>query len=158
MTSPTQQKKRKTRHSSGSKVSDYLGGGKELLPSEVPTLRSALQKALLLQEEFMFQADGDRPNFSIREIMGEVVSAVFSQWHKANAKFVPPVTVEPKSLENRLVEAWEKVSLVARGRASKLIVNTWKDKLEKLLDITICRCDITLCTDSSSPCSGQLEP
>ena len=61
MTSPKPQKKRKTRHSSGSKVSEYLGGGKELLPSEVQTLRSALQKAHLIQEGFMFQDEGDRP-------------------------------------------------------------------------------------------------
>ena len=43
------------------------------------------------------------------------------------------------------------VSLVAR--APKLI-KTWEDKLDKLLDINICRCDIALCTD---PSSGQLE-
>ena len=158
MANPKPPKKRKTRHTSGSKMSEYLGGGKELLPSEVPTLRSALQKALLVQEEFMFLEEGDRPNLSIREIMGEVVTAVISQWLKANVKFVPPVTIEPKSLENRLVEAWDKVSLVARDKASKLVVKTWEDKLDKLLDITTCRCVITLCTDPSSPCSEQLEP
>ena len=152
MASPKPPKKRKTRYISGSKMSEYLGGGKELLPSEVPTLRSALQKALLIQEEFMFLEEGDRPNLSIREIMGEVVTAVISQWHKANVKFVPPVTIEPKSLENRLVETWDKVSLVARGKASKLVVRTWEDKFDKLLDITTCRCGITLCTDHSSSC------
>ena len=30
--------------------------------------------------------------------------------------------------------------------------------MDKLWDITICRCDITLCTDTSSPYSGQFEP
>ena len=39
---------KKTRNTSGSKLAEYLGTGKELLTSEVPTLRAALRQALLI--------------------------------------------------------------------------------------------------------------
>ena len=52
----------KTRHTSGSKMSEYLGPGKELLATEVPTLRAALRKALLIQEECMLREEIDRRN------------------------------------------------------------------------------------------------
>ena len=158
MTSQNPSKKRKTRHTSGTKRSEYLGGGKELLPSEVPSLRAALQKGLLVQEEFMFKDGGDRQNLTIRDTMQEVVGAIMKQWHKANVKFVPPVTINEKTLENKLIESWDKIGMIAKGKASKKLVSTWEEKLDRLVDITICRCEITLCSDPLSPCSGQLEP
>lgn len=158
MTSQNPSKKRKTRHTSGTKMSEYLGGGKELLASEVPSLRAALQKGLLVQEEFMFKDGGDRQNLTIRDTMQEVVGAIMKQWHKANVKFVPPVTINEKTLENKLIESWDKIGMIAKGKASKKLVSTWEEKLDRLVDITICRCEITLCSDPLSPCSGQLEP
>ena len=41
----------KTRHSSGTKISDFLGGGRELLESELPTVRCAMRATLHLQEQ-----------------------------------------------------------------------------------------------------------
>ena len=41
----------KTRHASGSKLHDFLGGPAECLQCEVPTLRNVLRKGLLLQEK-----------------------------------------------------------------------------------------------------------
>ena len=40
-----------TRHASGSKLWDFLGGPAEFLESEVPTLRDVMRKGLLLQEK-----------------------------------------------------------------------------------------------------------
>ena len=42
--------KGKTRHTLASNLSEYLGPGKELVPSQVPSLRAALQLALHLQD------------------------------------------------------------------------------------------------------------
>ena len=56
---------RKTRHSSGSKISEYIGVGQDFLPSEAPTLRGALRKILLLQEQHILEEDGDRRNLPL---------------------------------------------------------------------------------------------
>ena len=55
----------KTRHTSGSKMSEYRGPGKELLATDVPTLRAALRKALLIQEEFILREEVDRRNIDV---------------------------------------------------------------------------------------------
>ena len=36
----------KTRHKSGSHFKDFMGGAKEFLPGEAPTLRDVIQKGL----------------------------------------------------------------------------------------------------------------
>ena len=43
----------KTRNGSGTKLSEYPGGVKNFLISEIPTLRDVLRKGVLLQEENM---------------------------------------------------------------------------------------------------------
>ena len=67
---------------SSSKVSEYLGVGAEFLPSDVPTLRSALRKILLHQER---NAE-DKRNIPIFPLMTQVVDEVVSQWRKSNSK------------------------------------------------------------------------
>ena len=74
----------KTRKSSGSKISDYLGAGKDFLPSEVPTLRGALRKAILMQEELMIKEDMDRRLLPISDMMNLVADSVIAQWQKRN--------------------------------------------------------------------------
>ena len=64
--------KRKTRNDSGSKLTDYLGPGKEFLPTEVPTLRGVLRKALLIQEEHILDEVGDRRSLSVADLMIKV--------------------------------------------------------------------------------------
>ena len=155
MADPKPGKARKTRHTSGCHMSAYLGKGMELLHTEVPTLRSALQKALLVQEEFIIREEGDRRNLMVGEMMDQVVPCVMAQWHKANVKFAPPVIITEGSLKKRLIEAWSKVQVIARGKANKSLKETWEGKLDKLLDLTVCRCKIILCTDLSSPCQGN---
>ena len=41
----------KTRHSSGTKISDFLGGGRKLLESELPTVKCAMRAVLYLHEQ-----------------------------------------------------------------------------------------------------------
>ena len=64
----------KTRHKSSSELSKYLGGGKELLETEVPTLRAALRNALLIREE----RDGGMVDMG--EVMDLVVCDVIRLW------------------------------------------------------------------------------
>ena len=44
--------KPRTRHSSSCKLSDYIGGGKEFILSEVPTNRAMIQRGILLRENY----------------------------------------------------------------------------------------------------------
>ena len=117
--------KKKPRHSSGSSMSSYLGPGKELIQTEVPTLRAVLRKAILIQEEHMFQEGGDRRNLPVKEMIEQVVPFVIGQWHLANSKFIPPVIIENRFLKIKLVEAWEKIRMIALGKASKSVQENW---------------------------------
>ena len=81
--------KRKTRHTSGSKVSDYIGVGQDFLPSEVPTLRGALRKVLLLQEQHIVEDDGDRRNLPLVHLLAQVAECVLAQWKKATTSCHP---------------------------------------------------------------------
>ena len=47
--------KPKTRKQSGSKLSEFIGPGKELNPTEVPTARTALQRGLLIKEKWLIE-------------------------------------------------------------------------------------------------------
>ena len=86
-------------------------------------------------------------------MMSKAVSAVIAQWLKANHKFVPPVVIMEKSVTKRLVDSWGKVRDIAQGKITKKAsVQEWKSKLDKLFDITVCKCEIKLCSDSNSDC------
>ena len=144
--------KRKTRNASGSKLSDYLGTGKEFMLTEVPTLRGALRKALLIQETLIL---GDRRNLPVNDLMTEVATSVIKQWQISNNKLKPPVIVTNRALRLRLKTAWENVGRIARGKAEDSVKVKWDAKLDKLLDLTVCQCEIVLCTSSNSPCQGR---
>ena len=94
-------KAKKTRNSSGSKLSDYLGVGKEFIPTEVPTLRGAIRKVLFEQEKFVLQGDGDLRNLPLKDVMTLVAQDVLNQWLKANHQFTQPVVISKKSLVDR---------------------------------------------------------
>ena len=85
----------KTRNSSGSILSNYLGSGQELITSEVLTLRAALRKALLVQEEFVREQDGDKRSLPVKEIMKVTCRGVMDQWVKSNCE------------TSLIVEAWK---------------------------------------------------
>ena len=138
-----------TRKSNSSKLSDFVGPGKKMLQSEVPTLRDCLQRGLSQQQE----EERDKRQFTILEMMSKVASEVIAQWLKANHKFVPPVVIMEKSVTKTLVDSWGKVRDIAQGKITKKAsVQEWKWKLDKLFDITVCKCEIKLCSDSNSDC------
>ena len=108
----------KIRHASDSSLVEFLGPAKELLPSEVPTLRAALQFALHLQDEKWRLEDVDKRNYPVSALMKDVAIAVLGKWEWANALFQPPVTVSSRSIERKLMNEWEKAKLAARGKSS----------------------------------------
>ena len=83
--------------------------------------------------------EGDRRIYPISLVMKDVAQAVIQQWLKSNAEFVPPVVVTQKSLTNRLERAWEKYSSISWGKEKSKVKEDWMNKLDLLLDITVCR-------------------
>ena len=100
----------------------------------------------------MLVEGGGRKNYSVREMIEELVTAIYAQRAKSNVKFKPLVVAERKPLVNKLIKAWEKVTDIALKKETKAnVVSIWESKLDKLFDITLCQCPITLCEDSDQP-------
>ena len=100
-------------------MSDYLGPGKKLVPSQVPTLRAALQLGLYLQGERGTLEDLDKRHYPVSELMSDVTVKVMGQGEKANRMFKPPIILLSRSMEQRLLKEWERVRLAARNKLGK---------------------------------------
>ena len=78
---------------------------------------------------------------------------LLKQWSQSNALFMTPVVISQKTLSDKILTAWIKFRDISNRKETKeKIIKLWKGKLDKLLDITKCRCKILLCTDENSPC------
>ena len=147
----------KTRQVSACPLADYLGPGKELLGTELPTLRSALQHALYLQDQKMRLEEIHKKNYPVSQLMKDVSSDVITTYQRANNQFQPPVIINQRSLERKLSNFWE----LSKRAAHKKLYGEKKDKLEEkldsLLDIINCKCVIMLCAEAGCcpPCSRQ---
>jgi hypothetical protein len=132
----------KTRHSSDSKLSEYLGSGKELLISELPTLRAALRQGIKFQEDRVTA----KTNYPDKELTLDVARSVENQWLKANSELVSPKVISLKSLQRSLEKDWKKAKDIVWKRLNKKSeIATFEARLDKLLDISKCRCEIQLC-------------
>ena len=146
----------KTRHTSGNKLAQYLGSGTALLPDELPTLRSVLRQGLLYKEERILQEDTSVScrsyTYSMHELTSDMVKAVRDQWSRANVDFQPPVILSDDALKKKLKLAWETGQNIALKKITKAAqIKAFEDKLDRLLDITRCRCDILLCKEFGCP-------
>ena len=83
----------KTRKGKTTQMADYLGPSKDLLSSELPTLRSALCLGLKIMEEdgLARHTGGDK---TVHDMAKEVYHKVVDQYLKANVKFAPPVILD----------------------------------------------------------------
>ena len=77
----------RTRNKVTSHLSNLIGSGRDLIPSEIPPHRYVLRYGILLRE----QADNDRRNYPVMDLVKDMIPAVLRQWLKANALFVFPV-------------------------------------------------------------------
>ena len=66
----------RTRKKSGSNLSEYLGPGKDLLVSELPTLREFLRYGLFLQET----NNENKRNCPTKYLMNDVYSKLIEKW------------------------------------------------------------------------------
>ena len=139
-----------TRKSVSSGLSSVFGTGRELLPSELPTLRAVLRKALLLREEEANMSGKNISRIEMSKIMERVADEVSEFWRNSNSNFQPPVIIGKKAIWKRLMTAWDKGSEVSRNRVKKEVADAFYARLDKLLDITVCQCLISPCLDVGS--------
>ena len=89
---------KKTRKQTVSKLGELVGPGKELVPSDVPTLRAALQKGILIKERKLIEEESDLKDVHVGDICRELAPSILSQWLKSNPKFSPPFALFLHSL------------------------------------------------------------
>ena len=146
----------KTRHSSGSAMADYLGPGRTLLLSELPTLRAALKQGLLFKEERILKEDtmrqGRSYSYPLTELVTDMTQAVITQYHRANQGFQPPVIISERAVCLKLKLAWETAQKIAKKHITKSSqIQAFESKLDRLLDILKCKCPIKLCQEFGCP-------
>lgn len=91
-------------------------------------------------------------NYTVDQIVQNIIPAVQQQWILANARFTPPVVVQPHTIARRIQDAWKRMRDIANSRCSTAQTDKFPDELDKLFDITLCRCQIN--TYSASGCDG----
>ena len=117
-----------TRGPLGTKFRDFVGPGKEFLPSEVPTLRAVLQRGILIKERIVLEEGRAKTDVPTSEIVQELAVLIQQQWQILNAKFCPPVVIQEYSLRKKLLKLWVKVEQVALGKVGS-------DARERVLDM-----------------------
>ena len=144
--------KTRTRLATSTKLANYLGAGKDFEPSEVPTLRDVLRKGILLQESNM-------KNFPVKAMLKDLVTSVYQQWTRSDSSFGEPerdcstVVYSRRALERRLDLCWKTFTKIANKQITKQNqIEIWESKLDKLFDITVCQCPISLCLENDSQC------
>jgi hypothetical protein len=110
-----------------------------------------LRLALFLQKRNFIELEKGKTT-KIKEIIEEVVTRIFKQWQLANVLFKHPVTQTPWTVHQKIQNMWNKISDIVwhRTRVSLKQRDELETKLDKLLDIVICKCPISIC---SKPCS-----
>ena len=97
----------RTRNTSGSNLSDLVGRGRELLPSELPTVRDILQLGIYLKE-----TDGTQ-KYPVSELINDIYIKVHFQWMLANHHFEFPVMITEKAAKNKLKDLWSIAVLIS---------------------------------------------
>ena len=135
----------RTRHKSENKMSLLFGSGQAFLESELPTLRALLRLGVKLREDQLV-LDGTAKNlYTTNKLAGDLAEAVLVQYRKANNEFKPPVVSTKKSLHSRIEKDWKRAELIAWNGKKKNLEDFFS-KLDRLYDITKCRCKIIPCS------------
>ena len=120
--------------------------------SERPTLRAILRQGLMYQEEREIQEDTVKSSYTLSELARDMTAALMENWKRANAEFKFPVVISEKSIQDKLKLAWETVQkIVWKKITKKNQISTFEAKLDKLVDITKCKCQIQKCNIFGCP-------
>ena len=143
-----------TRATLMTKLSTLVGVGKEFIASDVPTLRSVIQRGILIQERNIHNEIA-YCFYSNKELSLELAQLVIDQWQKSNALFTGSVIYHRRSIAERIKKKWTELSNFAqekgKRKGAKQIID---NELDKLFDILWCKCPITCCREANSNCEG----
>ena len=135
----------KTRQTCSTRMSDYLGPSKDLLLSELPTLRNVLCLGQLIMEEN--NKSKHSSDMSVWEMGTEVYWRVLFQHMKANVQFKPPVIMDVLCGTKKVVTAWNDVNdIVRKQKGASKLEKKIQPQLDRLFDIISCHCHIN-CVD-----------
>ena len=93
----------RTRNKSGCHLSGYLGVGRELVKSELPTLWDLLRYGLLQRE----MSTEDKRNIPVEDLVQVMFNALIKQWETANSKFKLPVINHELTIKKKIQVLWE---------------------------------------------------
>ena len=138
----------KTRHQVSCNLSNFIGCGRELIPSELPTLRDILRLGLLMRDS----SCEDRRNYPIDELASDIYPILINQWSKANPAFVSPILNDKKRICVRIKDAWTLATTYSQGKGKLKSKLNFNEKLDRLFDILNCKCKILSCEEQN--CNG----
>ena len=144
--------RRSTRSQKVTNLSKFLGGPMEMIPSEVPTLRDVLRYVIFLQR---FQSGK-----LIFDLVNNAADRVIEAWTRSNIMFSPPVVITKKAIMGRIQRAYNFFCSYTNTKQKKRVSTNFQgtcvqvciDDLDKLFDITKCRCTLIACTFDSAHC------
>ena len=144
----------RTRHKSESKFREFIGGAKDFNPTEAPTLRDVIMKVLQLREMKVATEEIYLQQVNMVPIFNLVASDILAIWAKANPQLSPPVVATQKAITKRINQNWTSLVDACYGRLKQKNSDIIVQKLDKLFDISKCKCKIILCSDKNSPCNN----
>ena len=121
----------------------FIGTGKELPVSELPTLRDVLRYGLYFRE----CSEADTRNYKIDQLVTEVTEGMLALWKRANPQFCEPVINTKRRIKSKVRALWEKATQFARGIGKLDEKHNFIERLDRLLDILNCKCDIVYCAE-----------
>ena len=130
-----------------------VGAAKKFASAYVPTNQAVIQTGLQLKQEKALEGVTDAW-YPIKEMAKDLVILIEAQWHKANSKFVQPVTISKRRMEDKILVLWNKVLGLAQGRGKAAEKNNIEKSLNQLFDIVQCKHTIILCQKPFSCCSN----
>ena len=135
-----------TRSASVTELVNFVGSAKKLVESELPTLRDALRHGLFVRESRCSTQLIDKWHCSFDDISSEVATTILDIWLKANVAFQSPVIITERQLKRKLTDAYKLAKDIAWKRVSaKEKVRKAVENLDRLLDLTKCKCVILTC-------------
>ena len=107
----------------------------------------------------MVPYDNSKSCSSISELASSAAEQVQNAWEISNSAFSTPLVIAKTSIKARIITAYEFFNTYTNRKLKKpvnvkkkYVANSRINDLDRLFDITKCRCDITSCTFDSDVC------
>ena len=116
-------------------MTNFIGTGREFMPSELPTVQDIIRLRILLREE----SGDDARNYTAASLAKDIYPTVLEKWELANSSFVTPIINSRTRILKKIQESWEQAKNISLGRGKLDIKEIFTAKLDKLFDVLNCR-------------------